>query len=279
VQERYTYDGYGRCRVLTPAYDGRKDSVFDWEFRYTGRRQDLESGLCFFRARYYHAELGRFLSRDPSRYVDGMSLYRAYFVPGMVDPNGRKRCKCTSKILGQSSATITYENVLDNQTCSSLNASGEWGFKNCQDAPTIDPATPTDILTPENLCEGVKSCCCNCEKDVKKLLEYIRSVPKKTWAKDGFGTCEKWVREFVTGPVPSSPCYKIRVRYWEYPQTNILNIFPWWDFEPLSHCALEVTICNGKRFYADNWWWGGDDKLFVRPGANDPFVTNTEPIR
>jgi RHS repeat-associated protein len=40
------------------------------------------------RARYYHAELGRFISRDPIGYVDGMNLYRAYFVPGLVDPDG-----------------------------------------------------------------------------------------------------------------------------------------------------------------------------------------------
>ena len=42
-----------------------------------------------YRARYYHAELGRFVSRDPVGYVDGMNLYRAYFVPRGIDPNGR----------------------------------------------------------------------------------------------------------------------------------------------------------------------------------------------
>ena len=36
------------------------------------------------RARFYHAELGRFISRDPIGYVDGMSLYRAYFVPTIL---------------------------------------------------------------------------------------------------------------------------------------------------------------------------------------------------
>ena len=41
------------------------------------------------RARYYHAELGRFISRDPIGYVDGMNLYRAYFVPTYVDPTGQ----------------------------------------------------------------------------------------------------------------------------------------------------------------------------------------------
>ena len=40
------------------------------------------------RARFYHAELGRFVSRDPIGYVDGMNLYRAYFLPSGVDPTG-----------------------------------------------------------------------------------------------------------------------------------------------------------------------------------------------
>ncbi len=40
------------------------------------------------RARYYDPATGEFISRDPLEYVDGMSLYRGYFVPGAVDPFG-----------------------------------------------------------------------------------------------------------------------------------------------------------------------------------------------
>ena len=39
-------------------------------------------------ARYFDAELGRFISRDPLGYVDGMSMYRGYFVPNHLDPEG-----------------------------------------------------------------------------------------------------------------------------------------------------------------------------------------------
>ncbi len=42
----------------------------------------------------YHAALGRFISRDPIGYVDGMSLYRAYFVPGALDPEGTRKVCC-----------------------------------------------------------------------------------------------------------------------------------------------------------------------------------------
>jgi RHS repeat-associated protein len=47
--------------------------------------------LRYKRARIYSAQLGRFISRDPLGFVDGMSLYRAYFVPDAMDPTGTDR--------------------------------------------------------------------------------------------------------------------------------------------------------------------------------------------
>ena len=37
----------------------------------------------------YDASLGRFISRDPIGYMDGSSLYRAYFAPNKLDPMGK----------------------------------------------------------------------------------------------------------------------------------------------------------------------------------------------
>ena len=53
-------------------------------------KSSTENGTCliYFRARYYDPQTGEFISRDPLGYVDGMSQYRAYFVPGSMDPMG-----------------------------------------------------------------------------------------------------------------------------------------------------------------------------------------------
>jgi RHS repeat-associated protein len=44
-------------------------------YMFTGREYDSETGLYYYRARYYNPQIGRFISRDPIGYVDSMSLY------------------------------------------------------------------------------------------------------------------------------------------------------------------------------------------------------------
>ncbi|HXO42200.1 MAG TPA: RHS repeat-associated core domain-containing protein, partial [Thermoanaerobaculia bacterium] len=44
-------------------------------FGYQGLPRDPETGLIYFRNRYYDPELGRFITADPKGYVDGSSMY------------------------------------------------------------------------------------------------------------------------------------------------------------------------------------------------------------
>ena len=44
-------------------------------FRYTGREFDSETGLYYYRARYYDPEVGRFLSEDPIGFDGGINFY------------------------------------------------------------------------------------------------------------------------------------------------------------------------------------------------------------
>ena len=90
VVERFRYDAHGRSAVLDASFADDADGVSDylWEHRFTSREWDVESGLHYFRARYYDEATGRFLQRDSIGYVSGMNAYAGYFVPNDVDPSG-----------------------------------------------------------------------------------------------------------------------------------------------------------------------------------------------
>jgi RHS repeat-associated protein len=75
VAERYVYDPYGKVSFLDGSWGARSASAYDNEILYCGYRFDPESGLYHVRERYYDPITGTWKTRDPSGYVDGVSLY------------------------------------------------------------------------------------------------------------------------------------------------------------------------------------------------------------
>jgi len=89
VVERYVYDAYGNTTIYAPnGTTTRSSSSYTNYFMYTGRYNHSSFDIYYFRARMYDPALGRFFSRDPLGYIDGMSLYSAYFAPNGTDPRG-----------------------------------------------------------------------------------------------------------------------------------------------------------------------------------------------
>src|SRR5262249_30185318 len=85
VVEGYQYDAYGRQTVFQPKSgvvtfgggtikQGGTSAVAN-PYMFTGRRLDAETNLYYYRARYMDPVEGRFISRDPAAFVDGMSSY------------------------------------------------------------------------------------------------------------------------------------------------------------------------------------------------------------
>ncbi len=58
VVQRYEYNSFGEITYV-------QDPNFIQPYTYTGREYDNESGLYYYRARYYDAKIGRFLQQDP----------------------------------------------------------------------------------------------------------------------------------------------------------------------------------------------------------------------
>ncbi|OHB21285.1 MAG: hypothetical protein A3J67_05340 [Parcubacteria group bacterium RIFCSPHIGHO2_02_FULL_48_10b] len=57
VAQKYDYDSFGNLK-------GMGQGPVKQPYTYTGREFDQETGLYYYRARYYDAEVGRFISRD-----------------------------------------------------------------------------------------------------------------------------------------------------------------------------------------------------------------------
>ncbi|MBI4355471.1 MAG: hypothetical protein HY597_03335 [Candidatus Omnitrophica bacterium] len=77
IVERTTYDAYGAPQFTDAAFTptGTTSSVGN-PFLYTGQRLDPETGLYYFRNRYYDPKTGRFIERDPIGYAGGsLGLY------------------------------------------------------------------------------------------------------------------------------------------------------------------------------------------------------------
>jgi len=88
VVERYAYTAYGQPTILDASGTQITSSAINNRYMYTGREWDETLSLYHFRARTLDPSLGRFVNRDPLGFVDGLSVYRAYFAPTSLDPEG-----------------------------------------------------------------------------------------------------------------------------------------------------------------------------------------------
>jgi RHS repeat-associated protein len=99
----YQYDSFGR--ILSQAGTPQTPYAF------SGREFDAESGLYYYRARYYDPRLGRFISEDPNGIAAGMNLY-AYAAnnPGVLrDPSGEFWWVAAGAVIGAAvNVGITY---------------------------------------------------------------------------------------------------------------------------------------------------------------------------
>ena len=90
ITERYTYDSFGLPTITNASGTVISTSALGNRFLFTGREWDSETGLYYYRARYYSPNTGRFLSRDPLSYRPDANLYRYVWNNSLnrIDPGG-----------------------------------------------------------------------------------------------------------------------------------------------------------------------------------------------
>jgi RHS repeat-associated protein len=88
ITDTFIYTAYGEEVART----GTTTNPFGYKGA-VGYYTDESTSDIYVRNRTYEPTIGRWLSTDPLGFVDGTSLYRAYFVPRVVDPLGLSECR------------------------------------------------------------------------------------------------------------------------------------------------------------------------------------------
>ena len=98
IVQHYAYSAFGKLLKVTNASgdDISSNPNVDPYFTFTGREYDKESGLYYYRARYYDSSIGRFLQGDPhSGSLSNPTTFNNKYIyannnsVNLVDPNGK----------------------------------------------------------------------------------------------------------------------------------------------------------------------------------------------
>ena len=98
IAANYEYDPYGN---VISAYGDMADGN---PYRFSTKYYDVEAGLYYYGYRYYLAELGRWMNRDPIGERSGYNLYRFVLNNGVnaIDLLGLSdKCNCCGKEIGE----------------------------------------------------------------------------------------------------------------------------------------------------------------------------------
>jgi RHS repeat-associated protein len=168
IQERYTYDVFGKRNVYDVNFSAKTASDFNWNRAFTGQVFDNETGLMLYRNRFYHTELGRFVNRDPIGYDAGdVNLFRMVFNKILIslDPKGLQ------------ATWDMYPQMPTQEDCYF-----QMGKQICKPKPSIPPST--------NSCNGYDvSIGSTCKDNCSKII--VDSYPAKAKS-----ICEKFIIQY-----------------------------------------------------------------------------------
>ena len=119
---------YGPFGELIRATGEKKD---DFNFRFSTKYEDAETGLLYYGYRYYNAETGRWLNRDP---IVELGFYRGLFGDDPIDPQSEKH-------LEEWYYSRNLYNFIDNDSV------GYFDYLGLVKAKPWQPIKPSDLIT------------------------------------------------------------------------------------------------------------------------------------
>jgi RHS repeat-associated protein len=122
IANTYTYDSYGKLTASTGSLVN--------PFRYTARESDTETGLYYYRARYYDPNPGRLLSEDPIDFAGGINFY-AYVQNdplNLFDPLGLRATKAATADCIAQGLQAFFPGVAATVGPATKNVGGHWNF-------------------------------------------------------------------------------------------------------------------------------------------------------
>jgi RHS repeat-associated protein len=165
----YTYDSFGNLTTSTGTVSN--------PFQFTGREFDPETGLYYYRARYYDPTTGRFLSEDPLEFGGELNFYRyAQNNPVLlIDPLGLSslvfnRAKGTLTLLDKNGHVVIVCDAGNNTTKHSKGPLAEWDL----------PILKTQHSSPRS------------ERSVRLTWNFHFQSSRPIWHGRAFGTDQFW---------------------------------------------------------------------------------------
>jgi RHS repeat-associated protein len=153
----YIYDPYGSC------FSGAAPCSSGEPYRFTGQRLDPETGLYYYRARYYGPGIGRFWQTDPVGYTADLNLYTyvGNDPTDKEDPSGAMNQPVSSAcaLMGSECEVTDYGNAgSTNSGKPKLRTHGKNGDIQVADADTAAPAIGVGGIALGLACAAAEPC-------------------------------------------------------------------------------------------------------------------------
>ncbi len=200
LSNTYNYDSFGKLTASTGTITN--------PLQYTGREFDPETGIYYYRARYYDQNTGRFIGEDPIRFQGGIDFY-AYTLnnpANWIDPFGLEVQECRRPVKAPFAGDTPHTCLYSSQTGTCYGLGPKPGWDDLTPWSRVPgniehdyPYDPSGKLKPKNSCSAISNDPCfeNCvnrkaQEQTKKPPSYNLGVYQcDTWANDIENQCRQ----------------------------------------------------------------------------------------